>query len=194
VTRTACLVLITFVGILPLCLLKNLDALAPFSILGTLSILVIALCMGIRCFDGTYDPMDGKYVEDLPDEFRPVFGTRNGCWTAAALVYVAMIFEAFVAHYNAPRFYAELKHADMARFRIVVGNGFGASTVLYILIMSFGFLTFGGSCDGYILNNYSVQDPLMTASRFLISFSILFTYPVTFMVRCVVQMTNLNCI
>ncbi len=87
-----------------------------------------------------------------------------------------MIFGAFVAHYNAPRFYAELHDANMRRFRVVVGNAFGASTVLYILIMAFGYLTFGGNCDGYILNNYSVEDSQMTVSHFFISFSILFTY------------------
>lgn len=183
VTRTGCLLLVTLMGILPLCLLKNLDALAPFSMLGTVSILLITVCMGIRCYDGTYDPIDGIYIDSLPEKYRPIFGTYNGYWTVSVLVYVAMIFEAYIAHYNAPRFYTELHDATIRRFRIVVGNGFGLSTILYILIMSFGYLTFGGNCDGYILNNYSDNDSLMTVSRFVISFSILFTYPVTFMVR-----------
>ena len=88
VSRTTSLLLITAMGITPLCLMKNLDALAPFSILGTLSIVVIALCMGIRCFDGTYDPRTGIYVDDLPEDLQPLFGNYNGCWTAAVLVYV----------------------------------------------------------------------------------------------------------
>lgn len=180
VARTTSLLVVTFVGILPLCLLKNLDALAPFSILGTLSVVVIAICMGIRCFDGTYDPRTGQYIDDLTPELQPLFGSYNGWWTTAVLVYVAMIFEAFVAHYNAPRFYSELQHASIPRFRMVVSHGFGASTILYIVIMCFGFLTFGGNCDGYILNNYSPHDPVMTTSRIFIAFSILFTYPVTF--------------
>jgi amino acid permease len=91
-----------------------------------------------------------------------------------------MIFEAFVAHYNSPRLYTELKDTSIARIRVVVSSGFGASTVIYILIMCFGFSTFGAASSGYILNNYSSHDPIMTTSRFLIAFSILFTYPVTF--------------
>ena len=46
---------------------------------------------------------------------------------------------------------------------------------------AFGFLTFGGNCDGYILNNYSTNDKLATICRVAIAFSILFTYPITFM-------------
>lgn len=88
VSRTTSLLLITILGILPLCLMKNLDALAPFSILGTLSIVVIAACMCIRCFDGTYDPTSGIFVGDLPEDLQPLFGSYNGCWTAAVLVYV----------------------------------------------------------------------------------------------------------
>lgn len=45
----------------------------------------------------------------------------------------------------------------------------------------FGYLTFGGNCSGYILNNYSVNDRLATICRVAIAFSILFTYPITFM-------------
>jgi hypothetical protein len=44
-----------------------------------------------------------------------------------------------------------------------------------------GYLTFGGNCSGYILNNYSVNDGLATICRVAIAFSILFTYPITFM-------------
>lgn len=82
---------------------------------------------------------------------------------------------------NAPRFYNELKDASLGRFRVVVGNAFGLTSVLYVTLTMFGFLTFGGNCDGYILNNYSVQDPLATICRVAIAFSLLFTYPLAFM-------------
>ncbi len=99
------------------------------------------------------------------------------------MVFVARIFEAFVAHYNAPRFMTKLKDANLARFRVVVvGNAFGFSSLVYVLMTAFGFLTFGGNCDGYILNNYSTNDHLATSiCRVAIAFSILFTYPIAFM-------------
>jgi Transmembrane amino acid transporter protein len=101
VARTTSLLIVTILGIVPLCLMKNLDGLAPFSILGTLSIGVIAFCMGLRCFDGTYHPQTGIYIDDLPQDLQPLFGTYNGCWTAAVLVYVVstvlhMMFSRFI--------------------------------------------------------------------------------------------------
>lgn len=182
VSRNSSLMLVTVVGILPLCLMKNLDALAPFSILGTMGILLIATCMAIRYFDGTYDPLrNGKFLHDLSPELQPVFGEYNGAWSSDVLVFAAMIFEAFVCHYNAPRFLNELQDPTMTRFRYVVSNAFGFSSFIYVLMTTFGFLTFGGNCDGYILNNYSTNDKLATICRVAIAFSILFTYPITFM-------------
>jgi amino acid permease len=190
ISRTISLVVITLVGIFPLCLMKNLDALAPFSILGTAGILLTAACMAMRYFDGSYDmERDGRFLQDLPEDLQPLFGRggggggeqRNGAWSRDVLVFVAMVFEAFVAHYNAPRFMTELKDASLTRFRVVVGNAFGFSSLVYVLMTAFGFLTFGGNCDGYILNNYSTNDHLATICRVAIAFSILFTYPITFM-------------
>ena len=180
ITRTTSLLIVTFVGILPLCLLKNLDALAPFSIFGTLGILWTCVVMGIRYYDGTYGE-DGIFLQDLEDHLQPSFGNYNGAWTGKVLVFAAMAFEAFVAHYNAPRFLAELQNASMTRFRVVVGNAFGFASGVYIVMTAFGFLTFGANCDGYILNNYSTNDQLATSCRVAIAFSILFTYPITFM-------------
>jgi hypothetical protein len=64
ISRTSVLFLITIVALLPLCLLKNLKALAPFSILGSFGMLLTAIAMGVRYFDGSYDPNgDGKYLK-----------------------------------------------------------------------------------------------------------------------------------
>jgi amino acid permease len=91
-----------------------------------------------------------------------------------------MLFEAYVAHYNAPRFYIELENRSIPRFLTVINIAFGASCLIYICMASFGFLTFGVNCDGYILNNYSDFDPLANMCRFAIAFSIVFTYPIVF--------------
>jgi amino acid permease len=180
-TRTESLLLITLMAILPLCLMKNLDSLAPFSIVGTVGICLTAVAMAWRYFDGSYDPArNGKFVKDLELDMQPIFGTYNGAWTSGVLVFCAMVFQAFVAHYNAPRFMAELKQPTMERYRTVVGLAFGAASLVYVLITAFGFLTFGGNCDGYILNNYSTNDELATFCRVAIAFSILFTYPIAF--------------
>jgi amino acid permease len=91
-----------------------------------------------------------------------------------------MLFEAYVAHYNAPRFYTELKDHTIPRFRTVVTYAFGASSIIYVVITCFGFLTFGTACNGNILNNYSTNDVLATVCRVSIAVAIICTYPVAF--------------
>lgn len=104
----------------------------------------------------------------------------TGALSPDVLVLICMLFEAYVAHYNAPRFYAELKNHTIPRFQTVVTFSFGASCLVYILITSFGFLTFGSNCDGYILNNYSTKDSLATFCRVSIAIAIICTYPLVF--------------
>lgn len=76
-------------------------------------------------------------------------------------------------HYNAARFYNELKDRSLTRFGIAVSLSFGLTALLYISIASIGYLTFGGNCDGYILNNYSPFDPLAGISRIFVGLSVL---------------------
>ncbi len=45
---------------------------------------------------------------------------------------------------------------------------------------SIGFLTFGASSDGLILNNYSNVDAVMSMSRVAVALSIVFSYPLVF--------------
>jgi amino acid permease len=180
VSRIETLLFVTVICILPLCLLKNLHVLAPFSALGTAGSIVTAVAMLIRYLDGSYQE-GGLYFDDIPAALQPSFGDRNMSWSGSSLPYVCMLFEAYVMHYNSPRFYSELKDPTIPRFAIVVGTSFGFSAVINIIIASSGYLTFGGSCDGYILNNYSPQDPLATLSRLAIAVSTLLSYPIAFM-------------
>jgi len=59
-SRTASLLLVTVVGLLPLCLLKNLSVLAPTSMLGVFGFAATVIVMGVRYFDGSYAP-GGQY-------------------------------------------------------------------------------------------------------------------------------------
>jgi len=51
-----CLLLVTFLALLPLCLMKNLGALAPFSAFGMAAVLAALGCMIVRYLDGSYLP------------------------------------------------------------------------------------------------------------------------------------------
>lgn len=176
---TECLLLVTVVGLLPLCLLKNLAALAPFSALGMVAVLCALGCMMIRYWDGSYQP-DGQFYDEIPTHLRPSFGYTSRPWSVYALPFVCMIFTSFDMHYNIPRFYAELREASIPRFGQVVGYSFGITAVIYFSIAIVGFLTFGENADSYILNNYSSKDSLATLSRLAIGLCSLVSYPLNF--------------
>jgi amino acid permease len=177
--RSNTIVALTVAVLLPLCSLKSLSALAPFSLLGLGGTLYTAIFMAIRYFDGSYRP-GGRFFEDIL--VKPSFGQRGGYSVMSfnAFVLVSMMSTAFVAHYNAPAFMNELKDATVPRFNQVVNGGFAASIALFIFIMSIGFMTFGGSSAGFVLNNYSNKDVLATVARFAIGLALITGFPFTF--------------
>lgn len=84
------------------------------------------------------------------------------------------------AHFNAPKFYLELKNNTMKRYHAVVFWSFGLATVLMGFISMIGFLTFGKSCDGLVLNNYAANDGWISFSRVAVVVSLVFSYPLAF--------------
>jgi amino acid permease len=91
-----------------------------------------------------------------------------------------MLSTAYMAHFNAPKFYTELKNNTVPRYLQVVSSSFSISIGLFAAMASLGFLTFGANCSGLILNNYSTKDTLMSISRIAVALSIVFSYPLAF--------------
>ena len=85
-------------------------------------------------------------------------------------VLISMLASAFLAHYNAPKFYGELEapadgSSKLPRFNLVVGLGFLAAAGVMGAVMAGGFLTFGSASQGLILNSYATSDPLAFLAR-----------------------------
>lgn len=162
----------------PLSLLKNLSALAFTSILGFASILYTVLFITIRSLDGSYALGTGRFVSDSLIPHLPTFGKSslmNIDFTS--LVLASNFGLAYVAHYNGPSFYRELRNTNSKRFATMVSIGFSILIGLYLLTMGAGYSTFGDVCQGNILLNYHPADALATAGRFATGFSILFGFP-----------------
>ncbi|GMI42378.1 hypothetical protein TrCOL_g11585 [Triparma columacea] len=169
----------TFV-LYPLCSLQSLASLAPFSILGVVGILVTAVFMAVRAFGGAYG-VGGAMAATLAPAFTPSFGNIGvNLVQPSSLILVSMAATAYLSHFNAPDFYNQLKSPSPRRFKILTGMGFFATAVLSILMMSFGFLTFGSASSGIILNNYSTLDVGATVCRLLMGIAIIGTYPFVF--------------
>lgn len=178
-TRTQSLMGVTGIVILPLCLMKNLASLAPFSLIGIVGMLYTTFGMAVRYFTGAYAP-GGQFVATALA--APVFGSAGAkaAISAKSLILTSMLSNAYIAHFNAPKYLAELKNNTMGRFTQVIAWSFGSSITLYSIITALGFLTFGAASNGLILNNYSAQDILMNFSRVAVGLSVTGSYPLLF--------------
>uniref|UniRef100_A0A6S9BYX4 Amino acid transporter transmembrane domain-containing protein n=2 Tax=Ditylum brightwellii TaxID=49249 RepID=A0A6S9BYX4_9STRA len=183
ITRSQSLFGVTGLFLLPLCLLKNLSSLAPFSLLGIIGMLYTAVAMAMRYLGKAYHvPTGGKFLADVPANLQPSFGTTGatGVLQPSSFILISMLSTAYMAHFNAPKFYTELKNNTLERYNKVVSSSFAISIGIFALVAGLGFLTFGSACSGLILNNYSTKDAVMSFSRVAVAVSIVFSYPLAF--------------
>ena len=174
-SRSNVIIGITALILFPLCSLQSLNALAPFSLLGLGGTLYTALFMFLRYLDKSYLP-GGKFVAAV----APSFGTRPVSFDKKLFILVSMLSTSFIAHYNAPKFYAELKDATVSKFNQVIQGAFAIAICTFVFIMSVGFLSFGGTTQGFVLNNYHGKDSLATFARIALGGALLTGYPFTF--------------
>ena len=182
ISRTTTLFGLTGTILLPLCLLKNLASLAPFSLLGLFGMAFTTFAMLVRYLGGHYAAPAGKFVKALAPSLAPKFGSDGAmaAFSPKSSILLCMLSTAYLAHYNAPKYYVELKDKSVPRFNKMVVSSFLLAVSFFMGITSVGFLTFGAGADGFILNNYSTTDQLATMCRIALAVSIVFSYPLTF--------------
>jgi amino acid permease len=175
--KLASLISLTIGVLFPLCRLKRLSLLAPFSLVGIVSVLYTVLVMGLRCLQGSY-AVGGQYFHSS----RPITDTiiEAGGGISSAAVLLSMLATAFSCHYNAPKIYRELENNTIPRFRRVVTSGFLGAGAIYLAIAAFGYLTFGKYALPMVLHNYSYSDKLINIARMMVSVSLLTSYPMCF--------------
>lgn len=168
---------VTVTCLLPLCLMQELKKLAPFSKVGILGTVYTAAAMGVQYILKRYrEP--SALLQDLPFDALPRF--EPTFLVSQIPILACMMSSSFMAHYNAPKFYWQLRDHTIPRFARVVGFGYTGAVLIMSILTVFGFLTFGAGSKSLILNNYSVNDTLMTVSRFAIVISLLTGYPLAF--------------
>jgi amino acid permease len=97
VTRTQSLLGVTSVVLLPLCLLKNLSSLAPFSLVGIIGMLYTTLAMVLRYVGGNYQA-GGEFFGAVA---APSFGTLGAAsvFSPNSLILMCMLSNAFISHF-----------------------------------------------------------------------------------------------
>ena len=193
-SRTSNIVVITATLLLPLSLIKNLSALAFTSVLGFCAIAYTVFFIVVRALDGSYKLGSGRFVKLVADttdpmstlpltggallEAMPSF-EKTSLWGFGftSLVLASNLGLAFIAHYNAPVFYRQLKDTNSQRFGQMVNIAFAVLVILYVITMTAGYSTFGDVCRGNLLLNYHPHDHLSTLGRLATGCSILFGFP-----------------
>jgi len=139
-----------------------------------------------RAFDGTYSIGNsgtttssvGKFIVDNVIAYKPSFA-KSSWWNIdfKSLVLVSNLGLAYIAHYNAPTYFRELKHATSEWFCKTVGISYGILALIYVATMCAGYAAFGDACRNNILLNYHHMDILSTLGRLATGLSILFGFP-----------------
>mmetsp|Transcript_81399 Transcript_81399/g.174239 ORF Transcript_81399/g.174239 Transcript_81399/m.174239 type:complete len:606 (-) Transcript_81399:34-1851(-) len=183
-SREICITMFSIFPVLPLCLLKDFSTLAPSSTLGILAVAYTIIAMCIRTGDGSY-AVGGKYYNDLKwdHELMPELARTNhllGVQLIGILRLLNTLSLSFLAHYNACKYYSELKDATPTRYAKLCSLALSVCMGFYIFSMIAGFKTFGHHAEEMILANYASEDMLINAARIATGFSLMAAYPVTF--------------
>jgi amino acid permease len=172
---------VTTAVLYPLCHLKSLAALAPISIIGVVGMMLTSLFMVARAIPGGpyCVASGGAFLSTLSPALQPSFGIiGNNAYSSSILILISMAATSFLVHFSAQDFYDGLKDTSMKRFGTLTGLGFGITVLMNILVMASGFCTFGGNCQGMILNNYSAKDIGATLCRMIVTISLIGSYPI----------------
>ena len=86
--------------------MKNLSSLAPFSLVGIIGMLYTTAAMGLRYFGKAYQEGGKFFASQMAP---PVWGDAGAAAALSprALILACMLSNAYIAHFNAPKFLSE---------------------------------------------------------------------------------------
>lgn len=194
--RWSVLLLLHAVPILPLCLKKDLSALKYSSMTGLVGIFYTIYFVAKRLSDGSY-AAGGTFHELMPTKLQPAAMPGFPHTKDSILGYVAdippfhagkgiltlmnMCCVAYACHYNAVKYYMELKERTMPVLRNVMAAGLGGTFAVFWFMMILGYGTFGSNAQALLLNNYhGSQDIMATVARLFTGIAIISGYALMF--------------
>eukprot|EP00434_Breviolum_minutum_P033714 symbB.v1.2.029833.t1/scaffold3306.1/size59376/3 len=175
--------IILVVILLPLCLLRDLSKLAFSSLFGLACEAGVVVFMIVRLFTGEYR-VGGDFYDSQEPGTQLSWGEEDGpdLFTVDLSVFVLIgsMSTAFLAHYNAPKFYHQLRARSSRTFLKATAGGYTIALLLFATCMIVGYLTFGKNCHGNILHNYSPEDSWATVSRVAMLLATICGFPIAF--------------
>jgi len=167
--RFTAVLLVTIVLLLPLSSLRNLNALRYTSLLSMFGMFYLLFLL----FHEYFEALD--HGQAPPDEEIDFVVPKLGIFQSAPIVNVA-----FIAHYNVPRFYQEMKDRTISKFATAVAASLSICGGVYILVGLFGYLLFGPATESDVLQNFGKDSFVATIGRVAMGAVVLFTYPLAF--------------
>jgi amino acid permease len=194
--RWTVLLILHAMPMLPLCLKRDLSALQISSMTGLVGILYTIFFVGKRMLDGSYAP-GGHFYKMMPAKFQPApfanfahKGSKAFGYLAdippfhagkGLLVLMNMSCVAYACHYNAVKYYMELKNRTVPELMKVMTAGIGGTAFVFISMMLIGFATFGSQAQALVLNNYhGSADTMATFARLFTGIAIMSGYALMF--------------
>lgn len=101
-------------------------------------------------------------------------------WSSGIIRVIPVVCVSYNCHYNAPRYYKELKNRSPARMWGVTVGSTCIVFLLYLLASVCGYLQFGASTKGDILNNYPSDSVIPAVARIFLLVAIICTFPIAF--------------
>eukprot|EP01041_Mallomonas_annulata_P004741 gene4741-9415_t len=176
--RNLVISLLGSVILFPICSLKDLSALRSVSVFGLFGQLLAMAIFALRIFDGSYFPGGQFFIP--PTKLAAAF-IAAPIDPMKYFVFASLLSYCFVTHYNAPRFYNELKHKNSERFLTLSSISFSIAGLIYITTMLLGLTLFGIHSKPFILNNFVSSDPLALIARSAFGASVLASFPLIFL-------------
>eukprot|EP00435_Cladocopium_sp_Y103_P040463 s990_g11.t1 len=158
VTPRGSFLTILVVVLLPLCLLRDLSKLAFSSLFG----LACETWSHFSHFSEFYNSQEpGTQLSWGDLEGPEIFNVD-----LSVFVLIGSMSTAFIAHYNAPKFYHQLRVRNSRSFLKATAGGYT--------------IAFGKNCQGNILHNYSPDDTWATVSRIGMFLATICGFPIAF--------------
>ncbi|CAL1291172.1 unnamed protein product [Larinioides sclopetarius] len=149
---------------LPLSLYRTIVRLSLVSFLSLIFAASIVLFVVIRAFTM------GGIVAPTPNDF--VFA--NTGFTEA----VGVIAFAYMCHHNSFLLFDVLDNPTQSRWNLVTHISIGISCLIIVIFGICGYVTFSGSVQGDLLENFCMSDDWANAARLIFTITIMLTYPI----------------
>lgn len=166
-------ILLSAILVVPLCCLKKLDNLKYSSIVGVIALLYLSLLIGFRYLT------DVAFAPEISFERGEISWFKVYDYKGLLSTFSIIIF-AYVGAMNIFTIVNELQDNSMTNVRKVVDSSILISTILFLFVGLFGYLTFGSLTMGNILLNYDSDSLAIGIGKFCLAMMLILTFPLLF--------------